>query len=364
MNIPLFFGKDSVVPELVAICGRNSEKISEIKNSFGFKETYSDWKRLVADPKVQLVDNCGPPSLHKDSCIAAAEAGKSILCEKPLARTSEEAYDIYKKAEISGVIGLTGFCVRFAPAVTLAKNLIDSGKLGKIFNMRCSYMNVETGGLGFLDPLHPLNWHFDREIAGQGAIADLGSHVLDMVYYLLGEVTEVCGASETIVNERPLQDDPSKKGKVTVDDVTVAALKLKSGALAVIDSSWMASGRKDYFYFEVNGTNGSIRFDFERLDELEVFMKDGSDYEGFKNVIVTSKKHPDMEKFWHEQGAGFSWNHLFILEQKFLLDCVAQGKQVEGQGPSLRDGYINQLLIDSIVEANKAGQWIPIRPKA
>jgi predicted dehydrogenase len=186
--------------------------------------------------------------------------------------------------------------------------------------------------------------------------------VLDMVSYLLGDVSEVCGASQTFVHERPLTNDPKKKGKVTVDDLTVATLKLKSGALAVVDSSWMAAGRKDYFYFEVNGSEGSIRFNFERLDELQVYLKDDSGVGGFREVIVTSKKHPSMEKFWVDQGGGFAWNHLFVLEEKMLLDSVAQGRQVTG--PSLRDGYINQLLIDSIVESNRTGDWVSIRPKA
>jgi len=363
MNIPLFFGRDPAVPKLSAICGRNSKKVSEVEKTFGFRAAYSDWRKLIVDPKVQIVDNCGPPSIHAAPCVEAMEAGKSIVCEKPLGRTAEEAYEIYSAASKSKSIGMTGFCVRFAPAISLAKTLIDSEKLGKIFNMRCSYVNVETGGIGFLDPLHPLDWHFDSTIAGHGAIADLGSHALDMVSYLLGDVTEVCGASQTFVTERPLYEGSNKKGKVTVDDVTVAALKLRSGALAVVDSSWMAAGRKDFFYFEVNGSEGSIRFNFERLDELEVYIRDGSAVEGFRNVVVTAKNHPNMEKFWVDQGGGFSWNHLFVLELKHFLDCVAKGSEVGPVGPTLRDGYINSLLIDSIVESNKTGRWVPVQPK-
>jgi predicted dehydrogenase len=365
-NIPLFYSDSDLkaVPKLVGFSARDPKRTLEMKENFDFAKSYSDWQELVRDPAVELIDNCAPPNLHLDSCIAAAEAGKAVLCEKPLARTADEAYEIYKVAITSGIVAMTGFTVRFAPAVILAKNLIETGRLGRIFSIRCSYLNIESGYSGYLDPNYPFHWHFDRNMAGQGAISDLGSHVLDMACFLLGEVTEVCGATQTIIPERQLAEDPSKKANVTVDDVAVASLKFKSGALGVIDASWMASGKKDYFYFEVHGSEGSVRFNFERLTELEVYLKNDSSFEGFKNVITTSKKYPNMDKFWVDQGGGFSWNHLFVVELKYFLDRVAEDDKVGAGGPTFRDGYINSLLIDSIAESSKSEKWIKIEPKS
>jgi predicted dehydrogenase len=361
-NIPLFYD-GSVVPNLVGFSARDPLKTAEMKESFDFEKSYSDWHDLVKDPAIQIIDNCSPPNLHLESCTAAAEAGKAVLCEKPLARSADEAYEMYKAAKNTGIVAMSGFTVRFAPAVMLAKNLIDSGKLGKIFSIRCCYMNIESGYNGYLDPNYPLHWHFDRKIAGHGAISDLGSHALDMACFLLGEVTEVCGATQTIVHERPLASDPSRMGKVTVDDVAVASLKFKSGALGTIDASWMASGKKDYFYFEVHGSEGSVRFNFERLTELEVYLKNGSGFDGYKNVIATSKKHPNMDKFWADQGGGFGWNHLFVVELKHFLDWVAKGEQMDSLDPTFWDGYINSLLIDSVVESSRSEKWVKIEPK-
>ncbi|MFI5420487.1 MAG: Gfo/Idh/MocA family protein [Nitrososphaerales archaeon] len=362
-NLPLFYTDLEAIPKLAGFCARDSNKAAEMTRDFGFSNTYSNWNSLVKDPEIAIIDNCAPPSLRLDLCRAATEAGKAMICEKPLARNAREALEMYKLVTRANLSSMTGFTVRFAPAVLLAKELIDSGRLGKIFNIRCSYLNIISGFNGYLDPNFPFHWHFNRQIAGNGAISDLGSHVLDMVCYLLGDITEVCGATETVIPERPAYDDPNRKEKVSVDDVAVASLKFKSGALGVIDASWMASGKKDFFYFEVHGSEGSIRFNFERLTELEVYLKDTNPrLEGFKTISVTSKKHPGMDQFWVDQGGGFTWNHLFVIELKCFFDNFL-GKQPSLQVPTFRDGYINTLLIDSIVESSITGKWAKIEPK-
>lgn len=363
-NLPLFYSDLGSTPRLEAFCARDPAKRAEMGETFGFAKTYADWRDLVRDPEVQVVDNCAPPNLRVDVCEEAAKLGKAIFCEKPLARNTEEAYEMYRTVSKFNTVSMAGFTVRFAPAVMLAKEMIETGRLGKIFNIRCCYMNIESGFNGYLDPNHPFHWHFDKNVAGNGAISDLGSHVLDMAYYLLGDVTEVCGATETVVHERPSQEDSSKMIAVTVDDVAVAALKFKSGALGVIDSSWMAAGKKDFFYFEVHGSEGSIRFNFERLAELEVYLKDSSpEIGGFRTVLVTSKNHPRMDKFWVDQGGGFAWNHLFVVELKDFLDNITMNSSDNAGIPTFRDGYINTLLIDSIVESNNTGRWVKVEPK-
>jgi predicted dehydrogenase len=362
-DIPLFYDNLDRKPKLAGFCARDPTKSLEMKQNFGFGKTYSDWRDLVRDPSIEIIDNCAPPNLHLDTCVAAAESGKAMICEKPLARTKDEAFEVHQLTKSSGIPAMSGFTVRFAPAVLFAKNLIDSGKLGRILNFRCCYLSIESGLNGYWDPNYPLHWHFDKKIAGQGAIADLGSHALDMAHFLLGDITEVCGAIQTVVPERPLAEGSNQKGKVTVDDVTVAALKFKSGALGTIDASWMASGRKDFFYFEVFGSEGSLRFNFERMNELEVSLKDNSGFPGFKTVITTSKDFPGMDRLWTDQGGGFTWNHLFVVELKYFLDWVVKGKPPDSIAPTFRDGYVNSLLIDSIVESSERGKWIKIEPR-
>jgi len=363
LNLPQFYPEISK-PQLIAICGRNQPAVKSFAKLYQFREMYSEWQKMLDDPDITILDNCAPPDLHAEPCIQAAEQGKAVICEKPLARTAEEAYSIYRAATKSGSKGMTGFTYRFAPAVRLAKDLIDSGKLGQIFNMRCSYLNIESGNGGYLDPNYPPHWRFDHMIAGHGAIADLGSHALDMATFLLGDVVSVCGATQTFVSERPLVDDPSNKGPVSVDDTTVASLKFKSGALAVIDASWMAAGKKDFFYFEVNGSQGSLRFNLERIGELEVYLRDSSQVEGFRDVFAISAKHPFMDRFWIDQGGGFTWNHMFVVELKQFIESIVNDKEIGPLGATLRDGYINSLLIDSIVESSRSGRWIQIEPKS
>jgi predicted dehydrogenase len=364
LNIPLFYDPPPATPKLCAISGRNSTKVRDVARTFGFRKTYADWRAMIKDEDVEIVDNCAPPYLHAEPCIEAAEQGKAVICEKPLGRTAEEAYRIYRAVTKSGAKAMTGFTYRFAPAVKLAKELIDSGKLGEIFNMRCSYLNVESGNGGYLNPDYPLHWHFDQKTAGHGAIADLGSHALDMMTFLLGDIVSVCGANQTFIAERPLWEDHTRKGHVTVDDATVSCLKFRSGALGVIDVSWMAAGRKDFFYFEVNGSEGSLRFNLERIAELEVHLRDDTQVEGFRKVITTTGKHQYMDRFWVDQGGGFSWNHMFVVELKHFLDCVVNSNEVGPAGATVRDGYINSLLIDSIAESSRIGRWLSIEPKA
>lgn len=364
-NVPLFY-RPEVLPRLEAICARDEKKVATLAKEFGFTKSYSDWKELVKDPGVNIVDNCAPPNLHLEPCVVAAEAGKAILCEKPLARSSDEAYEMYRAVSRRGVVAMTGFTFRFAPAVMLAKELIDSGRLGRIFSVRCSYLNIESGGRGYLDPEYPMHWHMDAGLAGHGAISDLGSHALDMARFLGGEVKEVCGATSTFIKERPSNAaNQTKKEKVTAEDSAVANLKFSSGALGTIDCSWLAPGVKDFFYFEVHGSKGSVRFNVERLDELQVYLKDDDEPEtnGFKTVAAISKKHPEMEQFWVDQGGGFSWQHLFVVELKHFLDGVAKGELVGGVAPSFKDGYINALLIDSIAESSERKEWVKVSPK-
>jgi predicted dehydrogenase len=359
--MPLFYHPPPARPVLEGVCGRNRERVKAFAEKFGYKRTFENWQELDKDSDLGVVDICTPPYMHAEPAILALESGKHVLCEKPLARTGEEAKRMLRVAEKSGMKHMTGFNYRFIPAVSYAKKLVEDGFIGRIYNFRGAYLNIEVGDSGYLNPNFPLDWHFTSETAGYGAISDLGSHIIDIARFLVGEVNSVTGATATFVNERPLPNSPGKKGKVEVEDSAVAAVKFENGALGVIEASWMAPGRKDFLRFEINGSEGSLRFNLERINELEVFsLKDSNAMRGFRDVLTTSKVHPMMEKFWVEQGGGFGWDHTFVNEIYHFTDCIVNDKSVNPTGATFHDGYKNCMIIDAIVKSAAEERWLTI----
>ena len=359
LNMPLFYYPPPAYPILIAIAGRNTERVAAFAEKFGYKRTYKDFRDLVKDPQVSVVDLCTPPYVHHEESVASFEAGKSVICEKPLARTGKEAEEMWRSAEKAGVKHMTGFNYRFIPAVNYARKLIHDGYVGKLLHFRGAYLNVEVGDLGYINPEFPLDWHFKHETAGYGALSDLGSHIIDIARFLMGEISSVAGATATFVKERPLPDEPTKKGQVEVDDSTVAALKFANGALGTIEASWMAPGRKDFLRFEILGSEGSLRFNLERLNELEIFsLRDPNEQRGFRDVWTTTKSHPFMDKFWAEQGGGFGWDHSFVNEIHHFTDCVVNDKPIEPLGATFFDGYKNCAVMDAIAKSSETERWV------
>jgi len=359
LNMPLFYHPPPANPILVAVAGRNRDRVQAFAERFRYKKTYENFRDLVKDPEVNVVDLCTPPYVHHEESVASFDAGKHVICEKPLARTGKEAGEMWRSAEKAGVKHMTGFNYRFIPAISYARKLIQEGFVGRLLHFRGAYMNIEVGDLGYINPEFPLDWHFKRETAGYGALSDLGSHIIDLARFLMGEISAVAGATATFVKERPLADTPNKKGEVEVDDSTVAAVKFANGALGTIEASWMAPGRKDFLRFEILGSEGSLRFNLERLNELEIFsLKDANEQRGFRDVWTTSRTHPFMEKFWVEQGGGFSWEHAFVNEVHHLTDCIINNKPIEPIGATFLDGYRNCAIMDAIVESAKTERWV------
>jgi predicted dehydrogenase len=345
-------------PTLAAICGRTREKVDIEAKRFGFKKTYSDWKDLVEDPAVEIVDNCASPSSHVDPVVKAAEMGKNVFCEKPLARNSKEAKSMLEAAEKAHVKHMTGFNYRFVPAIALAKEMVDNGSIGKVYYFKGSYLNVEVG---YDDPDLPIEWHHESKIAGYGALSDLGSHALDLARFLVGEISSVCGANATFIKSRPLKPGSTAKGKVDVDDLTIACLKFKDGALGVLEASWITPGRTDFLGFEIYGSLGTMRFNLERINELELYTSsDSKKVAGFRNVLVLNREHPYMKQYWPNQGGGFSWEHTFVNELNHYLNCISQDELVEPVGATFYDGYRNCLIMDAIVESSKTEKWVSL----
>lgn len=343
---------------LVALAGRTKEKVQLEGQRYGFERIYADWRRLVADDDVYIVDNCAPPYLHAEATIAAAERGKDLICEKPMARNAAEGRQMLRAAEKAGVAHMVGYNYRFVPAVALAKQIIDEGRLGRLYYYKGSYLN---GYAHYENPETPFDWHHSSEMSGYGALGDLGTHAIDMARFLVGEVESVQSMSRNFVNSRPEKRGSSKKVKVDVDDVTVSALSLENGAVGLLEASWMTPGRRDFLAFEAHGSKGSLMFNLERLNELEVYLP-GEDprLEGPRNVLVLGRDHPFMTRYWANQAGGFSWENSFINELNHYLECLVDGRSVSPQGASFLDGYKNCMIMDSMIESAKKGRRVEI----
>ena len=277
------------LPRMKVLCGRTPAGVTAAAEQLGWEETATDWRDVVRRKDIDIVDISTPGDSHADIAIEAAKAGKVVLCEKPLANTVKEAQKMLAAATKAGIIHMICHNYRRAPAVMLARELIEEGKLGRLYHFRGTYLQDWVA-----DPSVPLVWRLRKEAAGSGALGDIASHSLDLARFLVGEITEVTGALETFVKERPLPENPKKKGKVTVDDASASVVRFDNGALGTIEASRFATGRKNYNRFEINGSKGSVVFNLERMNELDVYLTgDDPAVQGFHNVMVTNgASHP------------------------------------------------------------------------
>jgi predicted dehydrogenase len=321
-----------LVPRLVSIAGRNAEAVAAAAARYGFERSVTDWRELVTDPEVQLFDNSGPNNLHAEPTIAAAEAGKHVICEKPLGRTADESYDVWQRVEATGVKHMTAFNYRFVPAVRLARQLIDAGELGEIHHFRGRYLQ-EWG------PTTEEAWRFDKEAAGSGALGDLGAHVVDLARYLVGEIASVSASTRTFMPGR------------SVDDAFEAVAEFEHGAVGTIEATRFAAGRKNAFSWEINGSKGSLVFDLERLNELQ--WSEGTS--GFRTILVSESDHPFWE-WWWPHGHIIGWEHTFVHELTHLLDAIANDGDVAPHGATLEDGYRAAEVCDAILRSAESGR--------
>lgn len=345
-KLPYTMYPPPAIPVLEAVCGRNAEAVQEAAKRYGYKKVYTDWREMLADPAVQIFDNGGPNDAHAEPCIAAAAAGKHLFCEKPLARTAEEAKTMLDAAVKAGVKHMVAHNYRFVPAIRQAYNLIKSGQLGRIYHFRAVYLQE------WIMPHYgtPMIWRLDKAAAGSGALGDLGSHIIDLARFLVGEMKTVSALTKTFIPERPGAD--GRLLKVEVDDAFAAVMEFEDGAIGTLECSRFAAGRKNYNCLEVNGEKGSIRFNLERMNELEVFWIDDQPKEtqGFHNVIVTEGYHPWINNWW-PHGHIIGWEHTFVHEIHHLLDCIVNDKDVAPFGATFEDGYRNAVVGDAIVES-------------
>ncbi|RDG36416.1 Gfo/Idh/MocA family protein [Streptomyces corynorhini] len=355
-------------PVLAAVCGRDETSVRAAAAKHGWAAAETDWRRLIARDDVQVVDICTPGDSHAEIAIAALEAGKHVLCEKPLANSVAEAEEMVRAAEAGrarGQLSMVGFNYRRVPAVSYARKLIEDGRIGTLRHVRVTYLQDWLA-----DPLAPLTWRLKRERAGSGALGDLGAHIVDLAQFLTGEpLAGVSALAETFVRERPVLGGPSAGltgaagsayGPVTVDDAAVFTGRLASGALATFEATRMASGRKNALTLEINGERGSLSFDLERLNELSFHdHAEPAASAGFRRILVTEPEHPYLEAWW-PPGHGLGYEHTFVHQARDLVTAIATGTD---PAPSFADGLQVQRVLAAVEEsAAKNAVYTPVPP--
>ncbi|MDR0567866.1 MAG: Gfo/Idh/MocA family oxidoreductase [Spirochaetaceae bacterium] len=360
-GMPMCFWPAPAMPRKKVIADLTEERAQEAAAQFGFEKGTANWKDIIADPSIDIVDICTPNNAHAEIAIAAAEAGKHIICEKPIARTLEEAKAMRDAAEKTGVVTMLAFNYRMTPAVQLAKKYLDEGALGEILDFRGTYLQDWSA-----DPGSPLSWRFQKKICGSGAFGDIATHVVDMLRFLIGDFTAVNARLATYIAERPIQTGGVDKlgtvkgganvpkEKVDVDDHAFLALKTKNGAFGTIEATRNAWGRNNYITFEIHGRTGSLYFNYERRDELQVcFASDPGDRRGFRTVY-TGPAHPFGEHLWPIPALGIGYTETKIVEMYKFIDAVANKKQVS---PNFEDGYQIELIGEAAFKSARSGNW-------
>jgi predicted dehydrogenase len=340
-------------PRLKVLCGRNARAVGEAAARLGWEEAATDWREVVNRKDIHLVDVSTPGDSHAEIVIAAARAGKAVLCEKPLANTLKDAKAMLAAVQRAGVVHMVCHNYRRVPAVQLAQKLIEQGRLGEIRHFRGTYLQD-----WIVDPSFPLVWRLRKERAGSGALGDLGSHAVDLARFLVGEIKEVTAALHTFIKERPLPENPKKRGRVSVDDAAAAVVRFAGGALGTIEASRMAPGRRNYNRFEINGSLGSVVFDLERLNELQVFLRsDAGAVQGFHDVIVTDAAHHPYIRAWWPPGHLIGYEHTFTHTVYDLLEAMADGTVPR---PSFEDGVTNQAVLEAMERAARTRRWVTV----
>jgi predicted dehydrogenase len=344
------FFSPRLTPRLKVICGTNRAETAKAARTLGWEESSTDWESVVRRKDIDIVDVSTPGDLHAPMAIAAAKAGKVVFCEKPLANTVREAEQMLAAVKKAGVIHMICHNYRRVPAVMLAKHIVASGQLGDLRHFRAVYLQD-----WITDPNFPLLWRFKKERAGSGALGDIGAHIVDLARFLAGEITEVSGDLRTFIKTRPLPGRPGRHGRVTVDDAAVAIARFKNGATGTFEATRLAPGRKNHNRFEINGSRGSLAFDLERMNELELYLEsDRRGERGFRRIIVTESDHPFVKAWW-PPGHIIGYEHTFTHTVYDLLEAIADDRVPE---PNFVDGVRNQRVLEGIERSATSRRWV------
>lgn len=331
------------------ICGRNPDSLEAARAQYGWEGTSLSWREVIADPEIDVVDISTPGDLHAPIAIAAAQAGKAVWCEKPMANTLAEAEAMASAVREAGVHSGLFHCYRMVPAVALARQLIEAGELGEIRQVRMAYLQDWLA-----DAKAPFSWRVDRKVAGSGAHGDLNSHLIDLARFLVGDLESVCGLAQTFTPERT--DGAGTSQPVTVDDATLFLARFACGATGSFEASRVALGRKNANRFEINGSLGSLAFDLELFNELHFYSsKDAAGGSGFRRILLGESNHP-YAAYW-PVGHGIGYEHVFI---NWVSEAVRTWVKGEEMRPNFEDGLACQRVLDAVDRSCATGAWTKV----
>ncbi len=356
---PLFFDLQSQ-PVLKTVCGRSVSDVENFAEKWGWESIETDWKKVVENDEIDIVDISTPTNLHFEIAIAAAKNGKHIFCEKPLSFSKKESEEMLKVAEENEVVHYLNHNYRRVPAVMLAKQLIDDGKIGRIFHWRGCYQQD-----WIVDPDFPLTWQLKKETAHAGPHWDLNSHSVDLARYLVGEISTVSCLTTNFIRERPLpaqgalafsggsNNDQSKMGEVTVEDASLMLTEFENGAIGTFEATRFASGKKNYNSFEIYGSEGSIRFNLERMNELEYFNRNDPAYaQGFRSIMATESTHPYIANWW-PPGHIIGYEHAFVHAMVDFIKAIENKSKIY---PNFEDGVRILSVLEAGLKSAESGK--------
>jgi predicted dehydrogenase len=358
---PKFFNL-GIQPVMKVVCDPDRGGASDFASNWGWDCIETDWRQAIARKDVDVVDICTPTFLHEEIAIAAAENGKHIFCEKPITLTYQGAKKMYEAAEKAKVVHYLNHNYRRVPAVTFAKQLINEGKIGTIYHWRGTYLQD-----WITDPNFNLTWHLQKQFAGAGPHYDLNSHSVDLGRYLVGDIKAVTAMMKTFVTERPLAGADAgtfkagavskEKGQVTVDDAAFMLAEFENGALGSFEASRFANGRKNYNYFEIYGSKGSLVFNLERMNELEYLdLSNPVDEQGFRTILVTNSTHPYVSAWW-PPGHIIGYEHEFAHAIADFLTAIDKGTSIE---PNFYDGMRAMQVLEAGIKSAETGQKVTV----
>ncbi len=351
-KIPYIYKSAKIMPRLSMLCGRNEENVRREAARFGYEEYCTDWRELVNDEGIEVVDNCGPDPVHVEPCIAALNNGKHVICEKPLAVSVDDAKRMCDAAASASGKAMCNFNYRFIPAVSFAKDLIASGRIGTVSQIRVSYLQMAGH-----DPSLAADEVWYSAWPHSGGLQGVGSHAIDQCRFLVGEITSVSALVRTFNKDRaiPSATDPA----ALADEGTVSILEFENGAIGVMESSVVATGRKNFLSWEVNGSKGSLKWDLEHPNSLFACLEGDRALLGFTEVSVTDSQHPHVAVWW-PPGHNLGWEHCHIIEKFHFLDAVANGKPMSPYLATFADGYRVAVIIDAMRKSSSSGQRIEL----
>ncbi len=364
LKAPKFF-RLPAEPVMTCFCRRDRDELKKVAQRWGWQHTEADWRKAVARDDVDLVDICTPNDLHHDMAVAAAKAGKHVFCEKPLARNLDEAKEMVSAVKKARVRHFVAFNYRRCPAVTLARRMVEEGRIGRLYHIRACYLQD-----WIMDPEFPLIWRLKKQNAGSGAHGDINAHSIDLARYITGDAfREVCGMTETFVKERPTGEmagqglgarkgkGKKKMGRVTVDDATMFMARMSSGAVATFTATRFAAGRRNANCIEIYGSKGSLLFDFERMNELQYYNVDDPDHaQGFRRILATDPPHPYIDAWW-PPGHGLGYEHGFINTVADVMRSLGGG---EAFHPDFEDAFEVQRVLDAVLLSARERRWVKL----